>query len=362
MRCSRGYKEKFLCLPLFGKEKNHTCNKVPFWGTLFLHLGGVKMADQFQRKINYMRISITDLCNMRCLYCMPEKGIEKKNHGDFLSYEELVSIVKASVPLGIDKLRITGGEPLVRKGILAFIRSLGEIQGIREIAMTTNGSLLGEMAEPLKKAGVTRFNISIDSLQEERYREITRGGELKDVLLGIDKALELGMKPLKLNTVVIGGYNEDELEDFANLTLHRPIDVRFIELMPLGEASQWAKSRFISNETLKKRLGLLHPLKGTQGSPAKYYQLPGAKGKIGFINPISDHFCNECNRIRLTSDGKLKPCLHSNEEIDVIPALRKSTETIGSVIAHAIEAKPEKHQLNQKNAIYTRRNMCQIGG
>ncbi len=320
------------------------------------------MADRFQRKINYMRISITDLCNMRCLYCMPEKGIQKKPHTAFLSYEELVSIVKASVPLGIDKLRITGGEPLVRKGILGFIQSLGEIDGIREITMTTNGSLLGDMAEPLKNAGITRFNISIDSLQEDRYREITRGGELKDVLRGIDKALELDMKPVKLNAVVIGGYNEEELEDFANLTYDQPIDVRFIELMPVGEASQWAKSRFISNDTIKKRLGLLHPLKGAQGSPAKYYQLPGAKGKIGFINPISDHFCSECNRIRLTSDGKLKPCLHSNEEIDLLPILRDHPEKIGEIVAAAIDAKPERHLLNQENAICTSRNMCQIGG
>ncbi|RQD67367.1 MAG: GTP 3',8-cyclase MoaA [Tindallia sp. MSAO_Bac2] len=320
------------------------------------------MADQYQRNINYMRISITDLCNMRCLYCMPENGIQKKPHDALLSFEDIVSIVKASVPLGINKLRITGGEPLVRKGIIDLIGSLSEIEGINEIAMTTNGSLLTDMAEPLKKAGLTRFNISIDSLKEDRYREITRGGELKDVLSGIEKALSLDMKPIKLNTVMIGGYNEEELEDFAQLTYDKLIDVRFIELMPVGEASQWAKSKFVSNETLKKRLGLLHPLKGIAGSPARYYQLPGAKGKIGFINPISDHFCSECNRIRLTSDGKLKPCLHSNTEIDLLPMLRTNPDSIAEVLAAAIEAKPERHMLNQENAIYSSRNMCQIGG
>ncbi|SDY45913.1 GTP 3',8-cyclase MoaA [Tindallia californiensis] len=320
------------------------------------------MADQYQRKINYMRISITDLCNMRCLYCMPEEGIQKKSHKNMMSYEEMITLVKASVPLGINKLRITGGEPLVRRGVVDLIYSLAAIEGINEITMTTNGSLLEEMAEPLKKAGLTRFNISIDSLKEERYKEITRGGELKKVMNGIDKVIDLGMMPVKLNTVMIGGYNEDELDDFANLTYDHPIDVRFIELMPVGQASHWAKTRFISNETLRNRLGLLHPLKGNSGSPAKYYQLAGAKGKIGFINPISDHFCGECNRIRLTSDGKLKPCLHSNVEFDVLMALRKDPQNIENFIRSAIDAKPERHHLNQENAIYSERNMFQIGG
>lgn len=319
------------------------------------------MADRYHRNISYMRISITDLCNMRCQYCMPEYGVEKKTHEELLSFEEIVAIVKASVPLGIQKIRITGGEPLVRNGIIGLVEQIKQVDGITEIAMTTNGSLLKKMAKPLKDAGLTRFNISIDSLDPVRYKEITRGGNLSDVLEGIETVLDLGMIPLKLNTVVIGGMNDHEVSDFAAMTIDRPIDVRFIELMPVGQASQWAKERFISNETLLDRLGLMVTEVAEKGSPAKYFRLPGAKGRVGFINPISHHFCHECNRLRLTSDGKLKPCLHSNEEIDLRPVLNKPAHQITKVIAQAIERKPEKHQLDQEN-ICTTRNMCQIGG
>lgn len=319
------------------------------------------MADRYHRNITYMRISVTDLCNMRCQYCMPEYGVEKKPHEELLSFEEIVAIVKASVPLGIEKIRITGGEPLVRNGIIGLVEQIKQVDGIKEIAMTTNGSLLKKMAKPLKEAGLTRFNISIDSLDPARYKEITRGGNLSDVLEGIDTVLDLGMTPLKLNTVVIGGLNDHEVLDFAAMTIDRPIDVRFIELMPVGQASQWAKERFISNETLLDRLGLMVTEVAEKGSPAKYFRLPGAKGRIGFINPISHHFCHECNRLRLTSDGKLKPCLHSNEEIDLRTVLNKPEQQITRVIAQAIDHKPEKHQLDQEN-ICTTRNMCQIGG
>ena len=319
------------------------------------------MADRYRRNISYMRISITDLCNMRCQYCMPEDGVEKKPHQELLSFEEIISIVKASVPLGIEKVRITGGEPLVRNGIVKLVKQIDGVEGINEIAMTTNGSLLKKMAKPLKEAGLSRFNISIDSLNPARYKEITRGGDLLSVLEGIETVLDLGMTPLKLNTVVIGGLNDHEVSDFARLTIDKPIDVRFIELMPVGQASEWAKERFISNDVLLKRLGLMVTEVAEKGSPAKYFRLPGAQGRVGFINPISHHFCHECNRLRLTSDGKLKPCLHSNEEIDLKPVLHQSIEQITQRIALAIDRKPEKHQLEQES-ICTTRNMCQIGG
>ena len=320
------------------------------------------MADRFSRDISYLRISITDLCNMRCQYCMPADGIKKKDHQELLSFEDIVSIVRSSVPLGISKLRITGGEPLVRKGIINLIEQLAAIPEIKEIAMTTNGSFLKTMAEPLKDAGLTRFNISIDSLRNDRYKEITRGGNLQEVLEGIKTVLSLKMTPLKLNTVMIGGINDDEAGEFARLTMHDDIDVRFIELMPIGEASQWSKNRFISNDIIREKLGLLVTEKTEPGSPATYYRLPGAKGRIGFINPISHHFCHECNRLRLTSDGKLKPCLHSDDEIDLMPLLNQTGDKMTEMIAKAIELKPEKHGLNQKDPVYTRRNMCQIGG
>ena len=319
------------------------------------------MTDRYCRTINYMRISVTDLCNMRCQYCMPESGVSKRNHCDLLTYEEITKIVRSSVPLGIQKLRITGGEPLVRNGIVSFTDMLSKIPGINEITMTTNGSRLVELAKPLQEAGLKRFNVSIDSLNPQRYREITRGGNLSDVLAGIDKILSLGMTPLRLNTVLIGGINDHEVADFAALTMKDPIDVRFIELMPVGEASHWAKSRFISNDTLQRRLGPLLPEATDKGSPANYYKLPGAKGRIGFINPISHHFCHECNRIRLTCDGKLKPCLHSNEEIDLRDALQHSDEMVTRIVQQAIQLKPERHRLEEEQ-MCTTRNMSQIGG
>jgi GTP 3',8-cyclase len=366
MKINRRVQREIFEPPVMERKKPvwESFSQAPFFMDIPLvciETGGKFMADRYNRTISYMRISITDLCNMRCQYCMPEEGVQKKSHQEFLSFEELAAIVRASVPLGIHKIRITGGEPLVRKGIVSLIEQINQIPGITEIAMTTNGSLLKELAEPLKKAGLTRFNISIDSLQPDRYQEITRGGNLSDVMQGIDTVLALGMTPLKLNTVVIGGLNDDEVHDFAALTMHQPIDVRFIELMPVGQASQWAKSRFVSNEVLQERLGLMVTEKAEPGSPAKYFRLPGAMGRIGFINPISHHFCSECNRIRLTSDGKLKPCLHSDEEVDLMPVLHRSEEEMTQVIARAIDLKPEKHKLNQES-ICTNRNMCQIGG
>ena len=320
------------------------------------------MKDLFSRRINYMRISITDLCNLRCQYCMPEEGICKKDHDDMLSLEEIVEIVKAGAKLGIDKVRITGGEPLVRNGIVEFIQMISNIDGIKDIAITTNGILLPKYGEALKNAGLKRVNISIDSLKPDKYKEITRGGDLSKVLDGINEAIRLGLTPVKLNVVAIGGYNDDEIGDFIELTKDKPIDVRFIELMPIGEASEWGKDKFISNEDIKNKFVDLVPTETEACSPAKYYKLPGGKGRVGFINPISNHFCGDCNRLRLTSDGKLKPCLHSNNEIDILEVARNNPEKIYDVLKSAILSKPEKHYLYSDNHEESNRNMFQIGG
>lgn len=279
-----------------------------------------------------------------------------------MSFEEIVEVVRAAANLGINKIRLTGGEPLVKKDIVKLISTISGIKGIEDVALTTNGLLLKELGKELKAAGLKRINISIDSLKPDRFKEITRGGDLNKVLDGIQEALSLNMTPVKLNTVVIGGFNEDEIEDFVKLTLKDKIDVRFIELMPIGEASQWAEERFISNEEIMARIGKLIPVENDTTGPAKHYKIPGAKGRVGFINPVSDHFCSSCNRIRLTSDGNLKPCLHSNHEINIIEATRYNHQSIEEVLKDAILAKPQKHHLYSNQHEISFRNMSEIGG
>lgn len=320
------------------------------------------MKDTYKRNINYLRISVTDLCNLRCKYCMPEDGVEKMEHCDVLTIEEIIKIAKESANLGIKKVRITGGEPLVRKGIIQLIQGISAIEEIEDIAMTTNGLLLKKYGKDLKKAGLNRVNISIDSLDPDKYRKITRGGDVKQVLEGIEEALRLGLTPIKLNTVIIGEENEEDIPKLMNLTKQYPIDVRFIELMPIGEAGSWAKKHFISNDEVRKRVPELIALAPEISSPAKYYRLPDAKGRIGFIDPISSHFCGECNRLRVTFDGKLKPCLHSNQEIDLLPALRGEKDSLKKLIEEAIRSKPEKHYLDSVDCESIIRNMSQIGG
>lgn len=320
------------------------------------------MKDRYGRNIQYMRISVTDLCNLRCQYCMPGEGIHKKHHVDVLTFEEIIEIVEAGTKLGINKIRITGGEPLVKKDIVYFIQQLSQINGINDLAMTTNGILFSEYGQALKNAGLQRVNISIDSLRSDRYREITRGGELKKALKGIQTAIKLNMTPVKLNVVIIGGYNEDEITDFAQMTLEDSIDVRFIELMPVGEASKWAMERFVSNEIVKQKIGTLLPLENELSSPAEYYKIPGAVGRIGFINPVSKHFCIHCNRIRLTCDGKIKPCLHGNNEIDILKIVRNYPEKIEETMKEAILGKPGKHLLHTDCHQTLYRNMHEIGG
>lgn len=318
------------------------------------------MKDSFGREINYLRVSLTDRCNLRCEYCMPEEGIEKIKHSEILSLEDTYEIIKVFVELGIDKIRFTGGEPLVRLGVVDLISKVSKLEGVNEIALTTNGVLLEKYAKDLKEAGLTRVNISLDTLDEEKYREITRGGELQRVLNGIKTAKEVGLTPIKLNTVLIGGFNEDEIPSIINLTRDEEIDVRFIELMPIGEAAAFAKDKFIPNNKILQEVEGLMPLESKdKSSPALYYRLPGAKGKVGIINPISCKFCKDCNRVRLTSTGMLKLCLHSNREIDLKQHLRDKAD-LTQIIKDAIYSKEEEHHLEDKE--YITRNMNQIGG
>ncbi len=317
------------------------------------------MIDSYNRRINYLRISVTDLCNLRCRYCMPNKGIDKIRHSDVLTLEEIETIAKVFVELGVDKIRITGGEPLVRRGILGLIENIGKLEGVKDFAITTNAIMLKKYAKMLKDAGVNRVNISLDTLDEKKYEYITRGGKLKDTLDGITEAQEVGLSPIKLNTVLIRGFNDDEIRDLVNIT-NRGIDVRFIELMPMGEARNWAIDNFISNDYVLKKVENLKEIKRDDiNSPASYYKLPNAKGKVGFINPISCKFCSNCNRVRLTSDGKLKLCLHSDYEIDLKTPLRNK-EDIKHIIIDAISKKPKEHHL--EHGEYITRNMIAIGG
>lgn len=321
------------------------------------------MVDSHGRKINYLRVSVTDRCNFRCVYCMPENGISNKEHRNILRNEEITEIVKSAVGLGISKIRITGGEPLVRKGIVQLVHEIAHLEGVEEVVMTTNGMLLPKYIKELKSAGLKRVNISLDTLKEDKFKEITRNGDLKKVLKGIDMALELGMKPVKINAVLIGGYNDDEIEALVNLTKDRPIDVRFIELMPIGEARDWAKERFVSNALILERVPELLPIQiDDVSSPATYYKLPEAKGKVGLISPISCQFCDNCNRIRLTADGKMKPCLHSEVEIDLLDIVRCYPEQLESEIEKTILGKPLSHLLENDEVVVKSRNMNQIGG
>lgn len=318
------------------------------------------MKDSFGRDITYLRISVTDLCNLRCKYCMPEEGVTKVHHRDILSIEEIEEIAKVFVRLGVNKIRLTGGEPLLRSGILDIVEKIGRLEGLRDFAMTTNGILLKKYAEELKIRGLKRVNISLDTLDEDKYNNITRIGKLKDVLEGIEVAREVGLTPIKINAVLVGGFNDDEIVDLVKLTEKEYIDIRFIELMPIGEAIKYESKYFISNQIVLKKLPELIPVERKDiSSPAVCYKLPNAKGRIGLINPVSCKFCEHCNRVRLTAQGKLKLCLHSKDEIDLKEALRKGQD-IEKIIIDAIGQKPESHHL--EDGEYVSKKMYQIGG
>ena len=317
------------------------------------------MTDRYGRNISYLRLSVTELCNMRCRYCMPEEGICKKRHEEMLTQEEMVLAVRAAAELGVTKLRVTGGEPLVKPNILDLCRDFSAVSGIRELCLTTNATLLAELAHPLKDAGVSRLNISLDTLNPEKFRYITRIGQLEDAMRGLHAALETGYEKIKLNTVLVGGFNDDEIPALADLTRQFPIDLRFIELMPMNGNREFGPEAFLPCQTVLDRLPELEAV-NPDGGVAKLYRLPEAKGNIGLISPVSAHFCAECNRIRITADGKLKPCLHSADEISL-----KGLDYTGMLktIRNAILAKPRWHgELSYDHRSQARRNMNQIGG
>ncbi|HDQ72480.1 MAG TPA: GTP 3',8-cyclase MoaA [Chloroflexi bacterium] len=331
--------------------------------------------DAYNRPISYLRISVTDRCNLRCVYCMPAEGVVSCTHEEILRYEEIETIVQAAAALGVSKIRLTGGEPLVRLGLADLVRILARIPGIDDLAMTSNGILLARYADELAQAGLQRVNVSLDTLRPDRFRRITRRGELADVLAGMAVARRAGLDPIKINTVVIRRMNDDEVVDFARQTVEAAWNVRFIEVMPVGNGvnnlnnleEDW-RERVVTAGEIRARieaaLGPLEPAKmRTGGGPARYYRLPGAPGTLGFITPISEHFCYQCNRLRLTADGYLRPCLLSDYEIDLRTPLRQGAdvEEIKALLLEGIEHKPMHHHLDEC-ATPEGRAMSQIGG
>ena len=333
------------------------------------------MKDNFGRNIDYLRISLTDRCNLRCVYCMPECGVDSIPHNEILRLEEIEHVVKIASELGIKHIRLTGGEPLVRRGIERLIYNLKSIDKIESVALTTNATLLAPLAKNLKSAGLDRVNVSIDSLNPDQYAKITRRGNLNDALDGIYAALQCGLSPVKINCVVVKSLNQDLLE-FAKLTIQNNLHVRFIEYMPVGDTlnltgCNWGADEVISAEKiiddLKKQceisgLGEITDLNDDSvigWGPAKYYKIKGAKGTIGTISAISNHFCNSCNRLRLTSDGKIKPCLFSDVEYDIKTPLRSGNfDDVYKILEEALKNKPHGHEMKKG----TSRKMSQIGG
>ena len=319
------------------------------------------MKDNYGRNINYLRISVTDRCNLRCVYCMPEEGVKSLSHEEILRFEDTIKIVKAAATLGINKIRYTGGEPLVMKDIDKLIYETSKVQGIDDIALTTNGILLSDMAEDLKKAGLKRVNISLDTLDKDKFKSITRIGDLDKVMEGIYKCLSIGLQPVKINTVLMRGINDMEFEDFLNLTREIPVDIRFIELMPIGEGvKMYEKNKLSFMEILEVHPELIK-IETEKSSTAELYKLKGAKGRIGFISPVSCKFCTDCNKIRLTSTGTIKPCLHSKEEINLRKYLNDE-EMLTAAIKAAILNKPLEHHLKEESASRSVKVMSQIGG
>jgi len=329
-----------------------------------------RLTDRYARTIDYLRISITDHCNLRCRYCVPFGGRDKLPMNDILTYEEIFTITRAAVASGVTKIRLTGGEPLMRRNVLQFCRLLAGLKEITDLSLTTNGVLLEEMAADLKAAGVNRVNVSLDTLDPERYAQITGKRHLDKVLRGIEKAARVGLTPIKINMVPMRGVNDDEIVDLARWTLTAPYDVRFIELMPTsGWAKQQHSNLLMPVDDIRRKVESIGPLRElpriqTRG-PASYAQLPKARGRIGFIAALSHHFCATCNRLRLTADGKLRACLFAEEEVDIIGPLRKGAtiNALKQIIQSTVEAKPKGHHLNDDGACpINGRGMRAIGG
>ncbi|MBI4051992.1 MAG: GTP 3',8-cyclase MoaA [Elusimicrobia bacterium] len=346
------------------------------------------LIDSFGRKIDYLRLSVTDRCNLRCVYCLPADGAPflrgpqvlgalrrgpadgfvDSRSGDILTDEEIVRVVSVAVRLGINKIRITGGEPLVRPGIVSLVGRLAQIPGLEDISISTNGTLLSKLALDLYRAGLNRINVSVDTLKPERFRTIARFGDLGEVLEGIRAALEIGFSPVKINAVVMNGINSEEIPDFVSWTRRWPVHVRFIELMPIGETGFFSPEHWLPQPEIRARCGELEPLSREDSprgfGPAVYFRSPGALGTVGFIGALSCNFCSRCNRLRLTSRGRLLPCLASEMGEDLTPALRSrgNEDGIEEIIRRVVDMKPERHQMDSGNGKVREAFMCALGG
>lgn len=326
------------------------------------------LLDRYDRIISYLRVSVTERCNFRCVYCMPAEGIELAPHKELLSFEEIVRLVRVGVSLGLSKIRLTGGEPTIRRDLPELVAMLNSIDGIKEIAMTTNGARLFELAEPLKKSGLSRLNISLDTLRSDRNRELTRRDQLPAVLKGIDAALDSGFTSLKFNTVVLRGINDDELCDLVSFAHKRKSQIRFIEYMPMGAARLDERNRTVKMqemlERLKNRFELMPEENKGANDSARGWVCRQSGARVGFITSMSEHFCDSCNRMRLTAEGGLRPCLHQNAEVNVKNILRSGGDDkdVAEAFRRAAALKWAGHQMNAFVPIYSRKEMLRIGG
>ena len=326
------------------------------------------MEDSFHRNINYLRVSVTDRCNLRCRYCMPAAGVPLKKHQEILRLEEIVQVVRCAVELGFTGVRLTGGEPLVRRDLRVLISALADLPGLQDLSLTTNGTLLAGFAQELKQAGLKRVNISLDTLNRDRFHYLTRGGELDRVWEGIKAALQAGFQPVKINVVVVAGFNETEIMDFVALAREYPLLVRFIELMPIGESAGQKKCSFMSVAVVKQQIAAKYQLvpetEVTGNGPARYYRIGDTPGTIGFVGALTEHFCDRCNRLRLTAEGYLRPCLQRDLEVDIKTPLRQGAdpETLQRLFQEAIAKKPQRHTMYLADQQHQHRMMSEIGG
>ncbi len=333
-----------------------------------MQVNSSQTVDSFARPINYFRVSLTDQCNLRCHYCTPRPLSDKLPLRELLSYEELLRVLRVAVGLGVRKVRLTGGEPLLRRDVEKFISRLLQIPGLQDVRLTTNGTLLAEKAGSLHRAGVRKVNVSLDSLRAERFRQITGADLLNQVWRGIEQVLKLGFEQIKLNMVVMRGINDDELADFAELSRELPIQVRFIEFMPIGTDTGWGPERYLPAREIMLKLAESGPLEPVESEsldgPARVYRRPGYLGTLGFISPISEHFCSRCNRLRLTAQGRLRSCLLSDLETDLKAVVRGEggEDGIREALLETIRNKPERHRLLETPGFNCHGRMSRIGG
>jgi len=326
------------------------------------------LSDGFNRAITYLRVSVTDKCNLRCVYCMPEEGLAWLRREEILSYEEIVDIVRAAASVGVRAIRLTGGEPLLRRNVSHLVEAIAAVPGIDDVALSTNGLLLAQAAQSLAAAGLRRVNVSLDTLRADRFETIARRPGLDDVLAGIDAALSAGLKPVKINCVVMRGSNDDEIADFAALARDRDVFVRFIEVMPVHENLELSAQTYVSSDEILERiaaLGELAPVAGPPGNgPARYFALPGSRGAVGVISPLSHDYCERCNRVRLGADGRLRLCLFGDHALDLRTPLRAGAGTaeLAELLRSAMLIKPERHHLRLGEAASRMRAFSEIGG